>query len=220
MIQYDLTPIDPFTPAITQAERERLADLLFEIGAIKFGAFRLKLHETRPEAPLSPIYVNLRLLRSYPQVLAYAATLLNKLAQPLEFELLSDIPTAATPIVAVMAYLSGKPMISPRKDSKSYGMGVEIDGDYKAGQTALLIDDLVSQADSKLEALAKLKAAELQVTDLLMLVDRQQGGKTLLESQGYAVHVTATISDLLNRYRHTSAIDEARYAEVINYLGL
>lgn len=220
MAQYDLSPIDFNIPEVTQAERDRLADLLFKIGAIKFGAFRLKLHETRPDAPLSPIYINLRLLRSFPLALTYSAALLNKISQSLTFDILSDIPTASTPIVAVMAYLANRPMISPRKDSKSYGMGVEIDGAYQAGQTALLIDDLVSQADSKIEALAKLKAAELKVTDLLMLVDRQQGGKALLEQQGYRVHVATTISDLLQHYHQTGAIEESRYQEVTKYLGL
>lgn len=220
MQNYKLEPIDMSIPEITEAERERFADLLFEIGAIKFGAFRLKLHETRPDAPLSPIYVNFRLLRSYPLALAYACTLLQKLARPLHFDLLADIPTAATPIVAVLAYMTGYPMISPRQVSKSYGLGVEIDGDYQPGQTALLIDDLVSQADSKLEALAKLGAAGLHVTDLMMLLDRQQGGKALLEAQGYRVHLIATIEDLLRRYRETNAINSVRYQEVMAYLEL
>jgi uridine monophosphate synthetase len=111
-------------------------------------------------------------------------------------------------------------MISPRKETKSYGMGVEIDGDYHAGQTALLIDDLVSQADSKVEALAKLKAAGLHVTDLMMLIDRQQGGKALLESQGYRVHTAVTIQDLLTRYHQTGSIDEAQLEKTKQYLGL
>jgi hypothetical protein len=44
--------------------REQLAVELLNIGAIKFGNFRLKLHEKNPDAPLSPIYIDLRLLRS------------------------------------------------------------------------------------------------------------------------------------------------------------
>ena len=220
MQNYDLAPIDLNVETITQAEKDRFADLLIEIGAIKFGAFRLKLHETRPEAPLSPVYINLRLLRSYPLTMAYTTTLLGKLSRPLQFDLLSDIPTASTPIVAVLSYMLNRPMISPRKETKSYGMGVEIDGDYQAGQTVLLIDDLVSKADSKLEALDKLKAAGLRVTDLMMLVDRQQGGKALLEDLGYKVHIISDINELLNRYRQTGAVDEARYQEVTNYLGL
>jgi uridine monophosphate synthetase len=197
-----------------------LADLLFEIGAVKFGAFRIKLHETNPDAPLSPIYINLRVLRSYPQVLGFVAALLDKISRPLEFDLLADIPTAATPITTIISHFSNKPMISPRKEAKSYGLGVPIDGDYQTGQTVLLVDDLVSRGDSKFEFLNILEKAGLVVKDLLMVIDRQQGGAETLREKGYNVYFAATISDLLARYRTTGAIDEARYNEVRSYLGL
>ena len=141
------------TTTITGQDRAKLADMLFEIGAVKFGAFRIKLHETRPDAPLSPIYLNFRLLRSYPEALGFAAELLLKLAGPLEYELLADIPTGITPIVAVMTYLGKVPMISPRKETKAYGLGVAIDGEYKEGQRVLLVDDLISPGDSKFDAI-------------------------------------------------------------------
>lgn len=215
-----MRPLDPSKAEVSAAERERLADLLFEIGAVKFGAFRIKLHETQPDAPLSPIYINLRILRSYPHALAYVAALLDKISRPLSFDLMADIPSAATPIVAVLSHYNGKPMISPRKESKSYGLGVMIDGEYKPGQWVLLIDDLVSKADSKFEALKPLEQAGLVVRDMLMVIDRQQGGSELLKEKGYDVHFAATISQLLSRYRATGAIDENRYREVMSYLGL
>ena len=205
---------------IHNEEINQLADSLFEIGAVKFGAFRLKLHESQPEAPLSPIYLNFRLLRSYPQVLGFTAKLLLKAAEGLSFELLADIPTGVTPVVAVMAYLGNYPMITPRQSSKSYGLGVAIDGDYQPGQRVLLVDDVVSGGDSKLEAAEKLEKAGLVVKDLLVIVDREQGGAQIVQEKGYNIHFVATISQLLARYRQTGAIDEARYLEVISYLGL
>ncbi len=219
-MEYDLGPLDAQIDEVSEAEREYLADLLFEIGAVKFGAFRIKLHETRPDAPLSPIYINLRLLRSYPAVMAYVTALLDKISRPLTFDVMADIPSAATPIVAVLSHLNGKPMISPRKENKNYGLGVAIDGDYQTGQTALLIDDLVSQADSKFEALATLDKAGLIVKDLLMVIDRQQGGATLLAEKGYSLYFAATISQLLARYRQTAAITEERYQQTCEYLGI
>jgi uridine monophosphate synthetase len=211
-------PIDLSVVEITEAERNNLADMLFEIGAIKFGAFKLKLHETQPDAPLSPIYINLRAIRSYPAVLSYVCGLLDKISCRLTFDLFADIPTAATPIVAVLTYKSGRPMISPRKEAKGYGLGVAIDGDYKSGQTVLLVDDLVSKADSKFEAIEKLEKAGLIVRDLLMVIDRQQGGVELLAVKGYAVHAAATIAQLLERYLDTGAITRERYDEVRQYL--
>lgn len=213
-------PVDYSVQDVTGEERERLADLLFEIGAIKFGAFRIKLHETQPDAPLSPIYINLRLLRSYPPVLAYVAALLDKISRPLSYDLLADIPSAATPIVTVMSQLSQRPMISPRKGDKAYGLGVAIDGDYQPGQHVLLVDDLVSRGDSKFEALQVLEKAGLIVEDLLMVIDRQQGGVEALKAKGFGVHFTITISQMLDRYQATGKMDEAHYNTVRDYLGL
>lgn len=206
--------------AITAQDRAKLADTLFEIGAVKFGAFRIKLHETQPDAPLSPIYLNFRLLRSFPEALGLTAELLLKLAAPLKFDLLADIPTGVTPIVSVMTYLGRYPMISPRKETKGYGLGVAIDGEYQAGQRVLLVDDVISAGDSKFDALEKLEKAGLVVKDLLVVVDREQGGAVGLREKGYQPHAVATISQLLTRYRETGAIDETRYQHVVAYLGL
>ncbi len=205
---------------ISPDELATLADMLFEIGAVKFGAFRIKLHETQPDAPLSPIYLNFRLLRSYPDVLGYTAELLLKVAKTLQFDLLADIPTAITPIVSVMAYLGHYSLISPRKETKSYGLGVAIDGDYEPGQRVLLIDDVISGGESKFEAAQKLEKAGLLVEDVLVIVDREQGGAAALIERGYRPHFVATISQLLARYLQTGAIEETRYQEVMNYLGI
>ena len=208
------------TTTINAQDQAKLADMLFEIGAVKFGAFRIKLHETQPDAPLSPIYLNFRLLRSYPEVLGFTAELLLKLAAPLKFDVLADIPTGVTPIVAVMTYLGRYPMISPRKETKGYGLGVAIDGAYKAGQRVLLVDDVISAGDSKFDAIEKLQKAGLVVEDLLVVVDREQGGTAGLREKGYRPYAVTTISQLLTRYRETGAIDETRYQDVVANLGL
>ena len=65
---------------------QQVADTLFDLGVIKFGAFRLKLHEKNPDAPLSPIYVNLRLLRSYPDAMKGVVEIFRDMSQGLQFD--------------------------------------------------------------------------------------------------------------------------------------
>src|SRR3712207_6699196 len=84
---------------------ERLARALVEAGAIQFGAFRLKLHEERPDAPLSPLYINLRLLRSHPNQMDVAVAAYRSLLAGLEFDVLADVPMAATPFVAILSHM-------------------------------------------------------------------------------------------------------------------
>ncbi|MEA3422120.1 MAG: hypothetical protein U9Q97_10650, partial [Acidobacteriota bacterium] len=132
---------------------EELALRLFKIGAIKFGSFRLKLHDEHPDAPLSPIYVDLRILRSYPDVIgevveAYKKKLIE--VDPM-VDLIADVPTAATPIVSILMYQTQIPMITPKKP-KTHGVASKVEGKFKTGQKVLLIDDLITKASSKLEA--------------------------------------------------------------------
>ena len=199
--------------------RSKLAEQLFGIGAIKFGAFKLKLHEKRPDAPLSPIYIDLRLLRSFPPAMDSAIEVYMELITGLKFDFLADVPTAATPIVAILSHLMKVPMISPRKGEKGYGITGKIDGAFETGQTALLIDDLITQAESKLEAISTLEANGLVVKDVAVLVDREQGGAEQLEARGYKLYCAFRLSELLQFYRQAGKIDQGDYERTVAYLG-
>lgn len=202
-----------------ELRRRQLALNLFNIGAIKFGAFRLNLHEKQPEAPLSPIYINLRILRSLPFALERVAVeLLEKIKEDqIEFDVLADLPTAATPIVVVMSHLSKKPMISP-KLSKTHGLIGDIDGLYQPGQKVLVVDDLVTKADSKIEVTKVFEKNRLIVKDVLVLVDREQGSTEALLQSGYKLHSVFRITEMLKLYLDEGRINQAKYEETIAYL--
>lgn len=103
---------------------------LLDIGAIKFGAFRLKLHEKTQDAPLSPIYINLRILRAFPEVMDSAIEVYEELTSGLKFDCYADVPTAATPIVAILLHETRILMISPRREEKKHGIKRPIDGAF------------------------------------------------------------------------------------------
>lgn len=204
----------------TMTARQRaFADGLLTSGAVKFGAFRLKLHEQWPDAPLSPMYVDLRVLRSFPDALDAAVAALAALiaARGLVFTRYADVPMAATPLVAVLSHLTRVPMITPR-EAKTHGTADTINGAFTPGETVLVIDDLVTHADSKLEAIKVLEANGLVVRDVAVLVDREQGGRQQLASAGYTLHAAVTISQLLAYWRASGGIDEATHLRVHGYL--
>jgi orotate phosphoribosyltransferase len=200
-------------------EKQRaFADALLATGAVKFGAFRLKLHETQPDAPLSPLYVDLRVLRSFPDALDAAVETLREMisARNLAFTRYADVPMAATPLVAVLMHLTRIPMITPR-EAKTHGAGGNINGAFTPGETVLVIDDLVTHADSKLEAIRVLEANGLVVRDIAVLIDREQGGPEQLAAAGYRLHASLKLSQLLDYWRSAGAIDEATYEKVRAY---
>lgn len=180
--------------------------------------FRLKLHEKNPDAPLSPIYVDLRRLRSFPDVMDRAVQVFGELSKTLTFHVLADVPTAATPFVAILSHELRVPMITPR-EPKTHGAGGSIDGHVVPGKTALVIDDLITKADSKLEAIRTLEAHGLRVHDVVVLIDREQGGVQELERAGYLLHAAFTLRSLLDFYVRTGAMSHEEYDEVMTYLG-
>ncbi len=210
---------DTASARLTPKQRA-FADGLLASGAVKFGAFRLKLHETQPDAPLSPMYVDLRVLRSFPDALDATVAALQELIETdgLAFSRYADVPMAATPMVAVLSHITRIPMITPR-ETKTHGAGGSINGFFHPGETVLVIDDVVTHADSKLEAIRTLEANGLVVDDVVVLVDREQGGPEAIAAAGYRLHAAVTISDLLAYWRETGGISEETYRTVADYFA-
>lgn len=202
------------------ATQRAFADALLACGAVKFGAFRLKLHEREPDAPLSPIYVDLRVLRSWPDAIDTAVATLAEMiaARQLAFTRYADIPMAATPLVAILMHLTRVPMITPR-EAKTHGIAGTINGDFSIGETVLVIDDLVTHADSKLEAIRVLETNGLVVRDVAVLVDREQGGPQQLAAAGYTLHAATRLRQLLDYFLRSGGIDQERHTQVTTYLA-
>src|SRR3989344_4697086 len=106
-------------------EKNELASLLHEIGAIKFGEFTLK------SGIKSPVYIDLRVLVSYPDALRKTAVALNEKAEGLSFDRVCGIPYAALPIGVAMSLESEVPLVYARKENKEHGIGRKIEGIFK-----------------------------------------------------------------------------------------
>ena len=173
------------------AQKTALADGLLAAGCIKFGEFTLK------SGLQSPIYIDLRQVISYPQLLAQIGQAYLPLIRDLQFDRLAGLPYAAIPIATAASLAGNYPMIYPRKEVKAYGTKAEIEGEYHPGETALIIDDLATTGGSKFEAIEKLTAAGLVVRDVVVLVDRQSGAKEALEQAGLRLRAVLTIGEML-----------------------
>lgn len=200
-------------------QKDTLVLKLFEIGAVKFGAFRLKLHEKNPEAPLSPIYIDLRVLRSNPDAMDLVADVYVSMLHGLKFDYLADVPTAATPIVALICHKIRAAMITPRITDKEHGTHAKIDGVFEKGKTAIVIDDLITKADSKIQAIQILEENGLIVNEIIVLVDREQGGILELENRGYTCHAAYKLVDLLNILLKEGRISADQYSETTDYFA-
>jgi len=150
---------------------DEIAAALFDIGCVKFGSFKLK------SGLISPIYIDLRLLVTHPRVLRAVGAAMAAMARlhDLQFDRLAALPYAGLPIGVAVSLELERPLIYPRKEAKDYGTAKLIEGAYVAGETALMVDDLITRGTAKIEALKPLLDEGLVVRDILVLVDREQG---------------------------------------------
>ncbi len=191
---------------------QQLSAALFDSGCIQFGTFTLK------SGLASPIYIDLRLLVSHPPLLRQAARTMANTAREIEFDRIAAIPFAGLPIGVAMALEMDRSLIYPRP-VKAHGTRRAIEGAFEPGETALVVDDLISRGGSKLEAIAPLEAAGLVVHDVLVLIDREQGGAKELAQQGYRLHAVFRLPEILDALRESKSITLAQHAEVVAYLG-
>ena len=214
------------TARLTCSQRN-VADIIYNRGAVKFGAFKLKFHEKDPTAPPSPIYITLRKPPDGPltdQDVEAIGKELNSLAKKKKilFDVIAGIPRAGEPFAEVIARLSGRPLIKLGK--KTVGDKRKIDsvigGEYKQGQLVLLIDDLITKSDTKKEAIAMCENAGLTVSAVVVLIDREQGGSEELRVSGHDLYAVFTLSAILDYYVQTGEIDSVKRNEVINYIAI
>jgi uridine monophosphate synthetase len=137
----------------------------------------------------------------------------------LEFDCIAAIPYAALPIGTAVALTIDVPLIYPRREVKDYGTGVEIEGVFEVGNTAVVLDDLVTTGESKFETINILKVGGLLVRDVVVLIDREQGAEEVLASHGYSLHSAFTILELLDEWKSSDSIDLDQYSAVMNYLS-
>ena len=189
-----------------------LADGLLKAGCIKFGEFTLK------SGLKSPIYIDLRQIITYPKLLEQVGAAYLPILKGLEFQRLAGLPYAAIPIATAISLQGDFPMIYPRKEFKDYGTKAEIEGEYHAGETVVVIDDLATTGGSKFEAIEKLTGAGLIVKDVVVLIDRQSGAKESLEQAGFHLHAVLTITQLLDYLENTGKVDAEKIRQTRAFL--
>jgi orotate phosphoribosyltransferase len=191
----------PMIANTPQVNKEELASKLYDIGVIEFGDFEFK------SGIRSNNYFDMRRTISHPYILRQLALCIKNI-QIQRPNLLCAVPYAAIPVVAALSIISDIPMILARKEAKGHGTKDIIQGIYKPGQTCLIIEDVITTGASVLETIKTVEAAGLKVTDVIGIINRQQGGEENITRSGYKLHSIFTLQELLNLLKKSKLIDQ------------
>ena len=185
---------------------------LHDAGCIQFGEFTLA------SGVQSPVYLDLRRMAGDPGLLRQAAAAYTGLLQPLQFDRLAAVPYAALTIGTAVALAADKPLVYPRKEAKSHGTGQIVEGPFVRGETVAVIEDLVTSGGSVLRAIETLRSAGLTVKDVVVLIDREQGGPENLAEAGYRLHAAMTMTLVVETLTTAGRLSSEQSTAVKTYL--
>jgi len=145
-------------------------------------------------------------------------TELSEVLKGLTFNKIVGLPYAGIPLAVAVGFSNCLSAIVLRKESQGHGAGRLIDGDFEEGQIVAVVDDVITTGGTKIEMAAPLLAAGLTINDVVVLVDREQGGRRDLEAAGYELHSVFTLRELITHFGETEQIDAETSRTVLEYL--
>jgi orotate phosphoribosyltransferase len=195
----------------------RVSEALYQSGCLKFGSFKIK------SGALSPYYIDLACLLSTPtelcSVVEIVACKIENLMAVDKVDKLASIELKGALILPSVACQVGLPCVVVRKEEKAYGATGRIVGaEVVRGDSILFFDDVVSEGLSKLEGIKPLEELGAKVKHVMVVVDREQGGRENLEKLGYKVHALTKISDLVNSLQQSEHISKEHANAVLTYV--
>lgn len=194
-------------------KKNKMANILFKIDAIKFGVFKLSTGKA------SPYYIDLRVVPSFPDAFRemcdfYAETITNQIGLK-NFDRIAAVPITGIPFASQIAYNLKKPFLYVRKGVTLQGRERRVEGILFSGDRVLLVDDLVTTGLTLKKAAEAIRAEGGVVTQAVAFLDREEGGKEKLEEAGIKLYSLLKISEIANILYEIGAIDEESLKTII-----
>ncbi len=178
---------------------------LYDIGCILFGNF------VQASGATFPYYIDLRKIISNPQIFASLLGAYADILKNLSFDRIAGIPYGSLPTATGLALRLNCPMIFPRKEVKAHGTRRLIEGNFHPGETVVVVDDILISGKSAMEGAQKLESAGLNVHDIVVFMDHEQGVKDRLRENGYRAHAVLTISEITETLYQAGRINQEQF---------
>ena len=191
--------------------------LLIKNDAIKFGDYILA------SGKKSPYYIDLRLTISSPITMDWIANSLTRIVvneiSKDKIDKILGVPTAGVPFATMVSQKLGIPLIYYRQARKEHGVRKKIEGTLDRNDRVLIVDDLITTGESVIEAAEVVRDQGGVVNELVVLLDREQGGRERLRTSRIEPHVLFKISDAMDWLHSVGLIGDKIHETVKEYIN-
>jgi orotate phosphoribosyltransferase len=197
----------------TLDRKEKMANILFRIDAVKFGVYKLSSGKS------SPYYIDLRVIPSFPdafrEICDFYADYITTNIELKNFDRIAGVPLAGIPFASQIAYNLKKPFLYVRKGVKLHGRERRVEGVLVSGDRVLIVDDLITTGLTLKQACDAVRAEGGVVTEAVAFLDREEGGRKILEQNGVKIHPLLKISELADTLFEIGAIDQENLKTIL-----
>lgn len=144
----------------------------------------------------SKYYLDKYLFETKPEILKPLVAEMAKMTKDLKFDRIAGPEIGAITLAAALSLETGKPFIILRKEPKKYGTSKFIEGEIKAGEKILLVEDILTTGTQAIAAAQKIKEAGAEVVLLLGVIDREEGAREAIGKAGLAYKAVFAKSEL------------------------
>ena len=195
----------------------QLSRILMKTGATKFGLFKLS------SGKLSPYYIDLRMIPGDPRGLQTVIEIYERMVRSkvgiTSFDRIAGVPTAGIPYASILAYRLSKPFLYVRREAKAHGAERRVEGQLLPGDRVVLVDDLITTGKNTLQAAEAVRAEGGQVEDVIVLIDRQEGGPAALAQAQLKLCAFTTVTKIARQLHQTEVIDDEQYKDILAQIG-
>ncbi len=198
------------------------AKLLIEIKAVHFNSAE---PYTFTSGWKSPVYVDCRRIIAFPRArCAVVDSAVQTIKREIGFEAVDIVAggeTAGIPFAAWIADRLALPMQYVRKKPKGFGRDAQIEGVVSEGARTLLVEDLATDAKSKVNFVNALRTAGQTVTDAFVVFHYGifPQSKLIMDEIGVKLHALATWWDVLEAAKKHGYFDKETLRDVGSFLN-
>ncbi|MFQ6135384.1 MAG: orotate phosphoribosyltransferase [Nitrososphaerales archaeon] len=182
-----------------------LGRILVKTRAIQFGTFTLS------SGKLSPYYIDLRIVPSFPDVFSKTVTAYMDAIKNLigldKVGAVGGVPTSGLTYATAVAYSIKKPLIYVREEKKTHGAAKKIEGVLKPGCNVVVLDDLITTGTSLIKTIDTIRSEGGEVDNVVVLIDRMEGGRERLAEKGVRLNTITDMRELADLLCDMEIID-------------